>query len=189
MSQDSKAPGPVQQGSVTGYAANALRKFLEALFPDVEVIYAQENNVPIPLGNFIMLNTVGMVKSSTNRRTWKGDQLVEIWAPYEAAIQVDIFGPDGTVLAARFRALWFDSYAYDWFKENDGVCFPLYSGEASQSPFVDESFNFEQRWTFTAYLQVNQTIVLPQQTATKPGVVGFVEVDTGLKQSSTGENE
>lgn len=188
MSPCSKTTGPVLATSVAGDAANSIRKFLVYLFPEgVEIIYAQENNVPVPAGDYILINVVGNSKKSSNRRTYGADGSVSLWTPYEASVQLDFFGDGGGDRFALFSALWFDDFAFDWFAQNDTVCRPLYCNDGIQTPFLNESDNFEQRWMANAFLQVNQTIVLEQPIAINPGKVAFVEVDTGLKNPTTGD--
>lgn len=166
--------------NITDDALSSVFKFLKFLFCDVEVVLAQDNGVPDPIGAFIMINAVSTERLSTNRRTITADQSVAIIQPVQVSIQIDFYGDGAQARQAKFTTLWRDAYAFDWFKSNGYPARPLYSDDRQFMQFVNESENYEQRWMCEAFLQIDQTIVVPQPTATKPGDIGFVEVDTGL---------
>lgn len=166
-------------GNVTDDALLAVIKFLQSLFPDVPCIFAQENDVPMPTGAFVMANAVTTTRLSTNRRVFTSDQEQAIIQPVQVAVQIDFFGDQAQARQAQFSTLWRDAYAFDWFAANGYPCRPLYSDDRQFQQFVNESQNYEQRWFCEAMLQIDQTIIVSTPTATEPGEIDLNLVDGG----------
>ena len=75
----------------------ALRMFLMMMFPSVEVIQAQDNNVPPPKGAFITMNNVGKRRLATNSRSYtdtEDQQTQDTVMPTEYSVQVDFYGEE-----------------------------------------------------------------------------------------------
>ena len=158
-------------------------KFLTSLWPiggGVEVVYAQENGVTLPQDPCIMLNTISTKRLDYNTHRMSADtstQELTITQQVEVHLQLDFFGSGAQSRLSQFTTLWQDAYAFDWFKANNLTARPLYARERNQVQFINESDNFEQRWTCDAALQIAQSVTVPQDSAIYPGDIGFVEVD------------
>lgn len=157
-------------------------KFLTSLWPiggGVTVFYAQENGVALPPDPCIMINTVYTKRLEQNVHTFPGDGIKTITQQSEVSIQLDFFGSGAQSRMAQFVTLWRDSYAFDWFKAANLPVSPLYATERRQVQFINESDNFEQRWTVEALLQTSQSVTLSVETAINPGTFNLIEVDAG----------
>lgn len=162
-------------------------QFLTSLWPiglGVTVFYAQENGVALPPDPSIMLNTVWEERLSFNTHDWSVDSEQTIKQQVQVALQLDFFGPGAQSRLSRFSALWYDAYAFDWFKAQGLSCRPLTIRQLRQVQFINESDNFEQRWSCEITLQIEQSVTLSQTTAITPGPISLVEVDAG--QAITG---
>jgi hypothetical protein len=98
----------------------------------------------------------------------------------EWLVQVDIHGDPTTgnaannagILATSFR----DYYATGFFDDLDVGVSPLYSEDPRLVPFSDAEQQVEERWVVELHLQVNLTVVVPQQFADAL-VVDVISVD------------
>lgn len=164
-------------------------KFLTSLWPigsGVSVVYAQENGVTLPSDPCIMINTISTDRLDFNVRKMTGDQQLTITQQVEVHLQLDFFGNGAQSRASQFSTLWQDAYAFDWFKANDMTARPLYARARNQVQFINESDNFEQRWTCDAALQIAQSVTVPQGSAINIGDMNFVEVDGTFPKNTGG---
>lgn len=90
----------------------------------------------------------------------------------EVVIQIDVHGPNAMANAQIVSTAFRDRYATSFFYEENQNVAPLYADDPKQVPFINAEQQYENRWVCEAHLQVNQTIVVPQQF--------FDEVTVGL---------
>lgn len=141
----------------------SVRTFILSLLPSLEVIQGLGNNTPMPAGEFICLTASAQRRLSTNVTTDDAPGLArKIMQPTEYSIQVDCYGPNSSDYATTLSAAWRDPYGCDALVT---VGAPLYSTDPIQVPLINGEQNYEQRWTFTALLQFNPILTLPQQYA------------------------
>jgi hypothetical protein len=88
--------------------------------------------------------------------------------PTEVTYQLDVHSNVVTTAADMAQAIstaFRDGYATDFFSGiNPGVS-PLHADEPRQVPFLNAEEQWETRWIIEAHLQVNATLMLPQQFA------------------------
>ena len=139
----------------------ALRMFLMMMFPSVEVIQAQDNNVPPPKGAFITMNNVGKRRLATNSRSYtdtEDQQTQDTVMPTEYSVQVDFYGEEAGERAQTLSALFFDYVAYDSFPDNIK---PLYASDPFQIPLITGEKNYRERWSMDVKIQYNPVISTP----------------------------
>lgn len=90
----------------------------------------------------------------------------------ECVVQVDVHGgaeagDNAQIISTAFR----DDYAMEFFSGMNANIAPLYADDPRQMPFIDAEQQYEDRWIVEVHMQVNQTVIVPQDFATA------VEVD------------
>jgi hypothetical protein len=90
----------------------------------------------------------------------------------EFVVQLDFHSDDTSAVDAAnaFSTLFRDPYGVDFFEayavaNGKPVVVPLYGDDPKQMPFINENQQWEWRWVIEAHLQVNETVVVPQQYA------------------------
>lgn len=121
---------------------------------------AQVNRVPTPQDQFAILTPITFKRISTTRSNEKG----EYNEVRQMDIQVDIYGEKASDRAVNLETLWSSSYAYDGITAINNKVAPLYSSDAMQSPFIDESKQWLERYIITLSLQVHITITIDQDS-------------------------
>lgn len=158
----------------------ALRSFLTTILPGVEVVQGQDNRVPEPLQNFVVMTRGITPRLSTNVDTWEyidAPATIEHTASTEVVIQLDVHGPDSGDLSQTLRTLLRSRYAVEVMGPS-GVT-PLYADDPVQMPFQNAEFQFENRWVIMAHLQVSPTVSTPQDFASTLAANVAVPADTG----------
>jgi hypothetical protein len=167
----------IQQAQVSG----VLRAFLLSILPTgVEVIIAQENQVPEPTSDdFVLLTLLNRGRLGTNTTAW--DQSMDgnptTITDAEAVsigMQLDFHGADSTDNAQVFCVLFRSAYACDYMAAT-GVS-PDYCTDGQQMPFINGSQQWEDRWVLTAMMDCVISVEAPQQFADAL-IVGLVNVD------------
>ena len=133
------------------------------MFPSVEVIQAQDNNVPPPKSAFITMNNVGKRRLATNSRSYtdtEDQQTQNTIMPTEYTIQVDFYGEGAGERAQTLSALFFDYFAYDAFPENIK---PLFAADPHQIPLITGEKNYLERWSMDVKIQYNPVISTPMK--------------------------
>lgn len=140
-----------------------LRSFVLQVIPDIEVIQGLGNGVAMPDGPFVCFTATKQRRISTNiSRHMPTENLRNVLMPTEYTLQVDCYGPLSSDYATLLAALWRDSYACDSLAP---LAAPLNVTNPVQIPLVNGEQNYEHRWTFSALLQFNPVIAVPQQYA------------------------
>lgn len=87
----------------------------------------------------------------------------------QVSIQLDFHSASGAAgdMAQTVSTLFRDEYATEQFaaQEPNYNVYPLFADDPRMAPFINESQQYEWRWTLEANLQVNQIIAIPQQYA------------------------
>ncbi len=88
--------------------------------------------------------------------------------PTEVVYQLDVHSNAVTTAADMAQAIstaFRDEYAVDFFSaQNPGVA-PLHADEPRQIPFINAEEQWESRWIIEAHMQVNPSLMFPQQFA------------------------
>lgn len=148
---------------------------------------SQINRVPTESGQFAMLTPLRFTRISTTKSKkaimnpeqyiggadgfntfnngvffadYNGEGLTEV---RQMDLQVDIYGDDAAGRAVALETVWASAYAYDSLKDINDAIAPLYSSEAIQAPFIDESKQWLERYIVTLSLQVHITITVGQK--------------------------
>jgi hypothetical protein len=162
----------------------SLRALLQTMLaPTVEVIKAQANRVPEPVGaDFVLMTPLLRNRLSTNIDTYQ-DPL----APLEGTgsiqqrvrfdVQLDVHGPHSDENVHVITTLWRDEYTTSYFDAGPNDMQALYADDPRQVPFVNAEQQWENRWVTTLSMQVNPIVTVEQDFADAVHV-GIVEVDT-----------
>jgi len=150
----------------------ALKAWLETVVDpsSVEVIRGQDNLVPMPKGEFILMTQKGMdristpVEGYTDPGAGGGTGTMDIMAPTQFDISLDFYGANSADTAAMVQALFRNAYGDIGFPDSGGIK-PLYAETPIQIPLVDGEQNYTQRWRVVASLQYNPVIKPAQQFA------------------------
>ena len=156
----------------------ALRSFLIAVLPaGTEVVQAQNNGVPMPLGPFVAMNSTSIRRLSTNvgvnvpGSVNPGSQTVS--SSVQMSVQLDFFGVGSGDMAVTVQTLFRDGYGVSLFPP---TVTPLYADDPVQLPLIGGEANFEQRWKLDAVMQFNPAFSPPLDFANAL-TVGVVSVD------------
>lgn len=134
------------------------------LLPEENVIRGYSNNVPLPNGNFILMNIIHEQQLATNLHRYSfEDGQADVQQSVEMQIQLDFFGEQAGEFSRTFANLWRDEYACEQLK----MCQPLYADNPRYLPFTNEEEQFEERWTVTANLQYNPVVMHSQEFITE----------------------
>lgn len=128
-----------------------VRALLLDLFqlPSENVIRGYSNNVPLPNGDFILMNIINETDLSTNGWFYlKEANKVEALQSVEVLLQIDFYGKESAKNARIFSNLWRDFYSSERLK----VCQPLYCNNPKYLPFTNEQNQYEERYMVEAYL-------------------------------------
>jgi len=133
----------------------------------VEVVRGQDNGVPMPKGDFIVMTQRNMkristpVEGYTDPITTIGTK--DITAPTQLEIALDFYGTGAAEVALMVQALFRNSYGDEGF--TNPAIKPLYAEDPVQMPLLDAEKNYTQRWMVLAALQINPVIKPAQDFA------------------------
>lgn len=153
-----------------------LQAFVMALTAlDIDhVVQGLGNDVPQPDGPHVVMTATRQDPLSTNHSMYNGttqERTAQVSMQY--TIQIDCYGPQSSDMATTLSMMWRDPYGCDAMAPDAQ---PLYASTPVQVPLINAEANYEQRWTFSALLQFNPSVTVPQQSATVLGV-DLVSVD------------
>jgi hypothetical protein len=153
-----------------------LRTALQAVLNNIEVVKGISNDVPQPLGNYVLMTPLLQERLGTNTtiltETLTGiDRTEKHDVDYQ--IQLDFYGANSgnnvAIVANLFRCDWLFQY---------GIT-PLFASEPSQLAFMSGEKTMIERWVLDVHLQQISTVLLPgQQSATELTINSITEVDT-----------
>ena len=95
--------------------------------------------------------------------------------PTDYVVQCDVHGPNGADNARRIEGLFRSEYATQTFTDNDPTesVVPLYCDEIKQVPFINDSRQYENRYTLDLHLQINPVVGTPQDFTTEIDVTAI----------------
>lgn len=85
--------------------------------------------------------------------------------PTNVTVQLDVHGPLSADNAQMITTLMRDEYAVSRFASYGPYITPLNADDPRQVPFINDQKQYEDRWIIEVQLQVNQSVVIPQQFA------------------------
>jgi len=83
----------------------------------------------------------------------------------QLAAQVDVYGPNSGNFAQIVSTLFRDEYAVSLFAALSPAISPLYADDPRQLAFSDGEQQYENRWSIDVEMQVDETVIVPQQFA------------------------
>ena len=89
----------------------------------------------------------------------------------EFTFQLDVHGPNSGDNAQRISTVLRDEYGVQLFDPEVTGITPLYADDPRQGPYTNDQQQVENRWMIETNLQINPTVIVPQQFA------GAVEID------------
>lgn len=119
-------------------------------------------------GTYAVISPGVMVRQDQGTRSYDATALTTtITRGTTYSYQVDCYGPAGpdwaNIIAIAWRSMWScDNNAQPL------IFTPLYADEPQQLNIVNGELTYEQRFMLKLYLQVNQTVTLPQDFFTGP---------------------
>lgn len=146
----------------------ALRAFVLAVIPidPLKVVRGLGNNVSPPKGEFIALTEVGTKALSTNVHTHNDvSQQTDTMRPTQYEMWIDCYGPNAGDWAVMLTTMFRDPYGCDNFAASLPGSAPLYCSDPRQAALVTGEENYLKRWRFSALIQYNPVITIPQQSA------------------------
>lgn len=138
-----------------------VRSYLIALFnlSGDNVIRGYSNNVPLPNGDFILMNILYENALSTTGHNYSPDEEnTEVSQTIEVTIQLDFYGEKANEMSRTFCTLWRDLYACERFSCGQ----PLYCEEPRYLQFINEASEYENRWMVMAQFNYNPVITHKQ---------------------------
>ncbi|WP_336747892.1 LIC_12616 family protein [Pantoea vagans] len=142
----------------------ALRGFLLSLV-DAEVFLSQENNSPMPIGDFVTMTPMFITGLSTNRVAYNdpgtGQGSEQTQRSNQWRCQLDFYGNSAQEMAAIIGTMIRSEYASEWFRQNNMPVTPLYAGEPHQTTMINAEQQYENRWTLDFIAQFNAVISTP----------------------------
>lgn len=155
----------------------ALRSFLLGLYAG-EVVQAQDNRVPMPLGSFCTMTAMYITPLSMSFDTYTdpgtnpgtaNNQRSTQWR-----VQLDFYGPgaadSATIIAQTVRT----EYACTQLVASGMQ--PLYASEPKNTTLINAEQQFENRWTVDFIAQFNPIVTTPMDFAAQLDI-GLADVD------------
>ena len=165
----------------------ALRFFLLAaltpLSAGIEVVQAQDNQVPEPIAdNFAIMtllfrDRLGMNVVSYTDGFPDGEQTRQTMQPTQFTVQLDLHGPLSQDMVQVVTTLFTDEFGFSKFEEANFDVRPLYCGQARQMPFINGEQQVEFRWTVDLTMEAKPVVSTDQQFAAELRIE-TVSVDT-----------
>ena len=137
-----------------------LATVLETLVNPVKVFLSQQNGVPMPNYDFVMMTPINLDDKSTTvteyQNTTETHTNTQIWR-----VQIDCFGKTASTMSNTIKMMWRTPYVCDLFDKLNVPIVPLYTSESTQTAFTNDASNYEDRWTLTLYSQVRPIVTVP----------------------------
>lgn len=154
---------------------DALGDFLQPFVGTSLIVRGQQNRVPMPPDPCVVLTELIDSDLETPTGTNNGaTQQLSLVTPSRKDIQIDFYGPSAGDQCKAVKTIYRSPYASSQFPA--GIQ-PLYCSDGIQSPLQTAEKQWEQRWTLTASLQYNPSVIVPQQSATSLAMTSEIEID------------
>lgn len=145
---------------------DAVWQAISALFPPeiaANVFKGFQNMTSTPLDSYVAISPGVNQRQDQIRHDYDPvNQLVLIGRHTTYSYQVDCYGPAGPDYASIISIAWRSGYMADYVTANALPFQILYADEPQQLNFSNGELQYEQRFMLRVYLQVNQTVALPQ---------------------------
>lgn len=156
----------------------ALLNFIESC-GETQVVAGQDNLVPQPTGQYVVLQTLLTRPLSTNQESLDVTGLITSNArSMEWVCQVDVYGAQAGDRADLLAALVKTNYAIMQFAQSGIDMAPLYATEPRQTTMVNAEDQFEDRYTFEFHAHYNPVVTTPEQSAT---VLTITPIDVDVR--------
>lgn len=153
----------------------ALAAFIGPFIPGGQVIRAQVNRAPMPPSPCAVLTEILQVDLSVPAISYQPlDETATIVGPSRIDVQIDFYGTLAGEYCKSVQAAFRSGWGFDQFPREVK---PLYTSDGAQSPLVTGEQQYESRWTLTASMQYNPSVVVPQQFADELTPEQVVAVD------------
>jgi hypothetical protein len=91
--------------------------------------------------------------------------VMNVTQPTELVMQVDVHGPNSSDNIQAISTMFRDPYGTQFFNGENVDITPLFASDPRMAPFINAEQQIEVRYIIELHIQVNQTIVVPQQFA------------------------
>lgn len=147
----------------------AVRSYILSIRPTQRVIRTPVKLASMPDGPYVSFTPGRRMPLSTNVASYlSGSRSVE--RAEQMGFQIDCYGEGARDLADTINLLFRDQYAVDQFAQSSVDIAPLYAGDVMQMPFVDDSDQYEERYSFEIFLQINSVVITSQQSCNMLGI-------------------
>lgn len=142
---------------------DALADFLQPFVGNAEIIRAQVNRTAMPKNPCVVLTELLQVDLSVPRTEYQPvDNTATIHGPTRIDIQIDFYGVQAGEFCKTVKSAFRSEWGFARFPANIK---PLYTSDGLQSPLITGEQQYESRWTLTATLQYNPTVIVLQEFA------------------------
>lgn len=142
---------------------DALADFLQPFVGSAEIIRAQVNRTSMPSNPCVVLTELLQVDLSVPRTEYQpDDNTATIHGPARIDIQIDFYGVQAGEFCKSVKSAFRSEWGFARFPTNIK---PLYTSDGIQSPLITGEKQYESRWTLTATLQYNPTVMVSQEFA------------------------
>jgi hypothetical protein len=142
---------------------DALADFLQPFVDNAEIIRAQVNRSSMPKNPCVVLTELLQVDLSVPRTEYQPvDNTATIHGPARIDIQIDFYGVQAGEFCKTVKSAFRSEWGFARFPANIK---PLYTSDGLQSPLITGEQQYESRWTLTATLQYNPTVIVLQEFA------------------------
>jgi hypothetical protein len=138
-----------------------------------------QNMTATALGSYVAISPGINVRQDQVRHDYDAtNQLVIVGRHTTYSYQVDCYGPAGPDYANAIAIAWRSTFMANYATDNALPFQVLYADEPQQLNITNGENQYEQRFMLKLYLQVNQTVALPQDFfTTAPAVTIEVPAD------------
>lgn len=142
---------------------DAVATFVQPFCLEAEIIRAQTNRTPLPIGQFVVLTELLSVELSKPRTDLAPSGLeTVITSPTRIDVQLDFYGPYAGDQCRAVIGVLRTEYAAAMFP---ATIQPLYCLDGIQSPMISGENQWMSRWTTRLSLQIDPQVVVPAQSA------------------------
>lgn len=141
----------------------ALGDYLRGLFSDAGIERTQQNQVPMPQGNFITMTGIDVTGLSTavvaySAPAQAGEGFQHITRTTKWRCQLDFYGPHAADNAQVLATLFRSEFSVRLFRQGGGLISPLYCSEPFNTTFPNGQQQYEPRWTLDIQMQINPVV-------------------------------
>ena len=159
----------------------ALRTFLIGLLGSSwQIIEGQDNRVPMPVGNFVVMTSMTVGYIATPQESWSAGSanpgVDSAKTSSQWRCQLDFYGTGAQDAATAVSRIIRTTYACDQFTASGVDMQPLYAEEPKNLTMINAENQYESRWSFDFVAQFNPVVSTPLDFADSL-TVELAEVD------------